>query len=195
MFMITRVLQFAIHQRLLMILLGAGLVALGIWNFTRLPIDAVPDVTNKQVQINTAVTGLSPVEIEKQITCPIEWAMQGIPGVEEIRSCSFYGVSQVTVIFDDDVDIYRARQLVSERLAEAKESLPANVGTPFLGPIWTGLGEIYFWSVDAVGPKPDGTPYTPMDPRTIQECIVKPQFFNDTATTEIYTIGGYEKQF
>jgi len=193
--MITRILRFAIHQRLLMILAGIALAALGAWNFTRLPIDAVPDITNKQVQINTAVTGLSPVEIEKQITFPIEWAMQGIPGVAEIRSVSFYGVSQVTVIFDDDVDLYRARQLVNERLAEAKESLPPGVGAPFMGPIWTGLGEIYFWSVDAVGPKPDGTPYTPMDLRTIQEWIIKPQLRSIPGVTEINTIGGYEKQF
>lgn len=106
--MIGRILQFAVQQRLLIVLLAIGMAALGAWNFTRLPIDAVPDVTNKQVQINTAVTALSPVEIEKQITFPIEWAMQGIPGVEEIRSASFYGVSQVTVIFNDDVDIYLA---------------------------------------------------------------------------------------
>jgi cobalt-zinc-cadmium resistance protein CzcA len=191
----TRILRFAIHQRLLVVLLGIGLVALGVWNFTRLPIDAVPDITNKQVQINTAVTGLSPVEIEKQITFPIEWAMQGIPGVEEIRSVSFYGVSQVTVIFEDEVDLIRARQFVSERLAEAKENLPPGVGAPFMGPIWTGLGEIYFWSVDAVGPKPDGTPYTPMDLRTIQEWIVKPQMRSIPGITEINTIGGYEKQF
>src|SRR5512132_3207857 len=120
--MLTRLLRFAIHQRLLMILLAIGVIALGVWNFTLLPIDAVPDVTNKQVQINTAITGLSPVEIEKQITFPIEWAMQGIPGVEEIRSVSFYGVSQVTVIFEDSVDLIRARQFVSERLSEAKEN-------------------------------------------------------------------------
>lgn len=193
--MMTRLLQFAIHQRLLMVLLAIGLIALGVWNFTLLPIDAVPDVTNKQVQINTAVTGLSPVEIEKQITFPIEWAMQGIPGVDEIRSVSFYGVSQVTVIFDDDVDIYRARQLVSERLAEAKESLPPGGGVPFMGPIWTGLGEIYFWSVDAVGPKPDGTPYTPMDLRIIQDWLVKPQLRSIPGVTEINSIGGHEKQF
>ena len=193
--MIGRILQFAVQQRLLIVLLAIGMAALGAWNFTRLPIDAVPDVTNKQVQINTAVTALSPVEIEKQITFPIEWAMQGIPGVEEIRSVSFYGVSQVTVIFNDDVDIYRARQLVSERLAEAKESLPAGVGTPFMGPIWTGLGEIYFWSVDAIGPKPDGTPYTPMDLRTIQDWIVKPQLRSLPGLTEVNSIGGYEKQY
>ena len=178
-----------------MVMLAFGVAALGAWNFTRLPIDAVPDITNKQVQINTAITGLSPVEIEKQITFPIEWAMQGIPGVQQIRSISFFGVSQVTVIFDDDVDIYRARQLVSERLAEARESLPDGVGTPFMGPIWTGLGEIYFWSVDAAGPKPDGSPYTPTDLRTIQEWIVKPQLRSIPGVTEINTIGGFDKQF
>ncbi len=112
-----------------------------------------------------------------------------------MRSISFYGVSQVSVIFDDDVDLYRARQLVGERLAEARESLPAGVGTPFLGPIWTGLGEIYFWSVDAVGPKPDGTPYTPMDLRTIQDWIVKPQLRSLPGLTEVNTTGGFEKQY
>ncbi|MFO0973801.1 MAG: CusA/CzcA family heavy metal efflux RND transporter [Phycisphaerae bacterium] len=193
--MIARILQFAVQQRLLMVLLALGLAVLGAWNFTRLPIDAVPDITNKQVQVNTAVTGLAPVEIEKQITAPIEWALQGIPGVEEIRSVSFYGVSQVTVIFQDDADIYRARQLVSERLAEAKESLPEAVGTPLLGPIWTGLGEIYFWSVEALGPKPDGTPYTPMDLRTIQDWIIKPQLRSVPGVTEVNSIGGYEKQY
>jgi cobalt-zinc-cadmium resistance protein CzcA len=193
--MIGRIIDFAVQQRLLMVLLAVGLAALGVWNFTRLPIDAVPDITNKQVQINTGVTGLAPVEIEKQISAPIEWALQGIPGVEQIRSVSFYGVSQVTAVFNDDVDLYRARQLVSERLAEAKESLPVGVGTPFLGPIWTGLGEIFFWSVDAVGPKPDGTPYTPMDLRTIQEWIIKPQLRSVAGLTEVNSIGGYEKQY
>ncbi len=193
--MISQLLRFAIHHRWLVVLLTLGAVVLGIYDFTRLPIDAVPDITNKQVQINTAVTGLSPVEIEKQITFPIEWAMQGIPQVEQIRSISFYGVSQVTVIFEDDVDLYRARQLVAERLSEAKESLPVGVGTPFMGPIWTGLGEIYFWSVDAVGPKSDGTPYTPMDLKTIQEWVIKPQLRSIPGLTEVNTIGGFEKQY
>jgi cobalt-zinc-cadmium resistance protein CzcA len=190
-----KILRFAIEQRLLVLLMAAGAAALGAWNFNRLPIDAVPDITNKQVQINTAVTGLAPIEIEKQITAPIEWALQGIPGVEEIRSVSFYGVSQVTAIFYDEVDVYRARQLVSERLAEAKESLPEHVGTPFLGPIWTGLGEIFFWSVDATGPKPDGTPYTPTELRTIQDWIIKPQLRSVAGLTEVNSIGGYEKQY
>ncbi len=193
--MVSRLLKFSIEQRWLMVFVALAAALFGAWNFARLPIDAVPDITNKQVQINTAVTGLSPVEIEKQITFPIEWAMQGVPGVEQVRSMSFYGVSQVTVIFSDDVDLYRARQLVSERLAEAKESLPPHVGTPFLGPIWTGLGEIYFWSVDAVGPKADGTLYTPTDLRTIQDWIIKPQLRGVPGITEINAIGGFEKQY
>ena len=193
--MIGRILHFAVQQRLLIVLLTVGLAGLGAWNFTRLPIDAVPDITNKQVQINTAISALAPVEIEKQISAPIEWAMQGIPGVDQIRSVSFYGVSQVTVIFNDDVDLYRARQLVAERLAEVKESLPAGVGAPFMGPIWTGLGEIYFWSVDAVGPKPDGTPYSFSDLRTIQDWIIKPQLRSVAGLTEVNSIGGYEKQY
>ena len=193
--MLDWILRFAVQHRLLMVTLAIAIGVLGAVDLARLPIDAVPDVTNKQVQINTGVTGLSPVEIERQITAPIEWAMQGIPGVQQVRSCSFYGVSQVTVIFDDDMDLYRARQLVSERLAEAREGLPPGVGTPFLGPIWTGLGEIYFWSIEATGPKPDGTPYTPMDLRTIQEWIVKPQLRSVPGLTEVNTIGGYEKQF
>jgi cobalt-zinc-cadmium resistance protein CzcA len=193
--MLERMLGFAVRQRLLMVLLAIAIAGLGAVNLARVNIDAVPDITNKQVQINTAVTAMSPIEIEKQITFPIEWAMQGIPGVEQIRSVSFYGVSQVSVIFHDDVDLYRARQLVAERLAEAKESLPPGVGTPFMGPIWTGLGEIYFWSVEAAGPKADGSAYTPTELKTIQEWIVKPQLRTVPGLTEVNTIGGFEKQY
>jgi len=193
--MMNYIVPFSIRHRWLLVLAAIGIVGLGLWNFTLLPIDAVPDITNKQVQINTAVTGLSPEEIEKRVTFPIEWAMQGIPGVEEVRSVSFYGVSQVSVVFRDDVDIYRARQLVSERLAEAKESLPQGVGTPFLGPIWTGLGEIYFWAVEAIGPKPDGSEYSLTDLRSIQDWIVRPQLRGVPGVTEINQIGGYERQY
>lgn len=193
--MIDKLLSFSIKNRWLMAISAAGIIFLGISDFNKLPIDAVPDFTNKQVQINTAVTGLSPVEIEKQITCPIEWAVQGVPGIEEIRSTSFYGVSQVTAIFKDDVDIYRARQLLSERLTEAKEDLPASVGAPFLGPIWTGLGEIFFWSVEAGGPKADGTKYSSADLRVIQDWIVKPQMRGIPGVAEVNTIGGFERQY
>lgn len=193
--MIDKLLDFSIKHRWLMAVSAFGIIVLGIIDFKKLPIDAVPDFTNKQVQINTAVTGLSPIEIEKQITCPIEWAVQGVPGIEEIRSVSFYGVSQVTAIFKDDVDIYRARQLLSERLTAAKEDLPPSVETPFLGPIWTGLGEIFFWSVDAKGPKADGTEYSPIDLKVIQEWIIKPQIRGVPGLAEVNSIGGFEKQY
>ena len=141
--MLATLLRFSISHRWVVVMATAAVAALGAYCVVNLNVDAVPDITNKQVQINTAVTGLAPVEIEKSVTFPIEWAMQGVPGVSEIRSVSFYGVSQVTLIFNDNVDIYRARQLVSERLAEARESLPPGVGTPFLGPIWTEIGRAH----------------------------------------------------
>jgi heavy metal efflux system protein len=155
--MIPSILQFAIRQRFLMVLLAIGIAALGVLNFSRLPIDAVPDLTNVQVQINTRVTGLSPLEIEQRITFPIESAMVGLPRVEQVRSLSRYGLSQVTVVFYDGTDIYHARQLVNERLAQARGSLPEGVGEPVMGPISTGLGEIYLWSLQATGLKLDGT--------------------------------------
>lgn len=193
--MLEKILRFAVQQRLLMVMAGLALFVLGAWSFTRLPIDAVPDITNNQVQINTAVTALSPTEIEKQITFPIESAMGGIPGVQQVRSLSRYGLSQVTVVFLDGVDIYLARQLVNERLIEAKENLPPGIGAPMMGPISTGLGEIYMWAVQSNGPKPDGTPYSLTDLRTIQEWVVKPQLRTVPGVTEVNTIGGFEKQF
>src|SRR5688572_28332408 len=137
--MLGRLIQFAIHQRGLIIAATVGMAILGILNFRRLPIDAVPDITNVQVQVNTAVEALSPLEIEKQITFPIETAMAGLPGVEQIRSLSRYGLSQVTVIFKDGTNIYFARQLMNERLQEARDNLPPGLGDPEMGPIATGL--------------------------------------------------------
>ena len=195
MILIEYILKFAIQQRWLIVLLTITGAALGIYNFTRLPIDAVPDITNVQVQINTNVTGLSPVEIEKRITFPIEWAMGGLPNVEQVRSISRYGLSQVTLIFKDGTNIYWARQLVNERLAKAKDNLPEGLGEPAMGPISTGLGEIYLWAVEATGPKPDGTEYTPMDLRVVQDWIIRPQLLTAPGVTEVNAIGGYEKQY
>ncbi len=192
--MLDRIVLFSIRQRAFVVLLAVGLAGLGLWSFARLPIDAVPDITNVQVQINTGVQALSPVEVEKLVTFPVEWAMGGMPGVEQVRSLSRYGLSQVTVVFKDGTDIYRARQLVAERLLEAKEQLPEGIGEPTMGPISTGLGEIYMWSVRAAGPKPDGTPYTPMDLRAVQDWIVRPQLRTVTGVTEVNTIGGWERQ-
>lgn len=189
------ILQFATRQRLLVILLTIIVAALGAWNFTRLPIDAVPDLTNVQVQVNTAVPGLSPMEVERQVTFPIERVMAGIPHVEEVRSLSRFGLSQVTIIFDDGTDIYFARQLVNERLSDAKENLPPELAEPRMGPIATGLGEIYQWTVEVLGPKPDGTPYTLTELRSIQDWIINPQMKTVPGVNEINSIGGYEKQY
>lgn len=193
--MLERIIAFSVRQRALVVMVALGLAALGLWSFSRLPIDAVPDITNVQVQINTSVRALSPVEVEKLITFPIEWAMGGIPGVQQVRSLSRYGLSQVTVIFDDGTDIYRARQLVNERLQEARDQLPPGLGEPVLGPISTGLGEIYMYSVEATGPKPDGTAYNPSDLRTIQDWIVRPQLRTVRGVTEVNSIGGFERQY
>lgn len=193
--MIDKILHFAIRQQFLVILLTIGIAALGMWSFSRLPIDAVPDITNVQVQVNTSVTGLSPLEIEQRITFPIESSMVGLPGVEQVRSLSRYGLSQVTVVFQDGTVIYHARQLVNERLAGVRGSLPDGLAEPVMGPISTGLGEIYLWSVEATGPKPDGSAYTPMELREIQDWIIRPQLRTVPGVTEVNSIGGYEKQF
>ncbi len=194
--MFEKLIRFSIEQRWLVLLAVLGMAALGIYNYQRLPIDAVPDITNVQVQINTSAPGYSPLESEQRITYPIETAMAGLPKLAETRSLSRYGLSQVTVIFEDGTDIFFARQLINERIQEAKEKLPPGVA-PALGPIATGLGEIYMWTVEAKegAVKSDGKPYTPTDLREIQDWIIKPQLRNVPGVTEINTIGGFAKEF
>lgn len=195
--LLAKILAFSVKNRWLVVVATLAVGALGVYNFGRLPIDAVPDITNVQVQINTPVTALSPVEVERRITFPIEWAMGGIPNVEQVRSLSRYGLSQVTVIFKDGTDIYWARQLVSERLAAAKEALPPGLGEPQIGPIATGLGEIYMWTVEASpdAKRPDGEPYDLTDLRTIQDWIIRPQLRGVPGVTEVNSIGGYERLY
>lgn len=194
---LEKVLQFSIRQRGFVVGVTVLLAGLGFYNFGRLPIDAVPDVTNVQVQINTVVEGLTPVEIEKRVTYPVETAMAGLPGLESTRSISRYGLSQVTVIFHDGTNIYFARQLVNERLQEARASLPGGLADPTLGPIATGLGEIFLWTVEATpgAKKADGTPFTATDLREIQDWIIKPQLRTVPGVTEVNSIGGYKKQY
>src|SRR5215207_6503503 len=144
--MIEKILHFSVTYRYLVALITAAVAAYGFYTLKNLPIDAVPDITNNQVQINTAVVGLSPIEVEKQITFPIETSLSGIPGLESTRSLSRNGFSQVTAIFQDNVDIYFARQQINERLLEARESMPSNA-EPKMGPISTGLSEVFMWSV------------------------------------------------
>jgi len=173
-----------------------GMAALGIFSYQKLPIDAVPDITNVQVQINTAAPGYSPLETEQRVTYPIETVMAGLPGLQQTRSLSRYGLSQVTVIFKDGTDIYFARQLVNERIQSARESMPRGI-SPVIGPISTGLGEIYLWTVEAEegAKKADGKPYSPTDLREIQDWIIKPQLRNVPGVTEINSIGGFAKEF
>jgi len=194
--MFERIIRYAIHQRWLVLLLVAGMAALGIYSYQKLPIDAVPDITNVQVQINTAAPGYSPLEVEQRVTFPLETVLAGLPRLEQTRSLSRYGLSQITVVFKDGTDIYFARQMVSERLQEARAQLPAGI-TPSMGPVSTGLGEIYLWTVEAKpnAKKADGTPYTPTDLREIQDWIVKPQLRNVAGVTEINSIGGYAKEY
>ncbi|OEZ91855.1 efflux RND transporter permease subunit [Duganella phyllosphaerae] len=194
--MFERLIQFAIGQRSLVMLVVAAMAALGIYNYQKLPIDAVPDITNVQVQINTSAPGYSPLETEQRVTFPLETVMAGLPHLEQTRSLSRYGLSQITVIFKDGTDIFFARQLVNERLQEARNQLPAGVA-PAMGPISTGLGEIYLWTVETKegAKKADDTPYTPTDLREIQDWIIKPQLRNVPGVTEINSIGGYAKEY
>ncbi|AKT41602.1 efflux RND transporter permease subunit [Chondromyces crocatus] len=195
--LLGKLLEFSVRQRWAVLILTLAVGAFGVYNFRRLPIDAVPDITSVQVQINTPVEALSPVEVERRITFPIEWAMGGLPKVEQVRSLSRYGLSQVTVVFEDGTDVYWARQLVSERLAAAKAALPPGRIEPQIGPIATGLGEIYMWSVEAKegALRPDGEPYTLTDLRTLQDWVVRPQLRTVPGVTEINAIGGYERLF
>lgn len=202
--MIEKILGFSIKQRLLIVMMTAIFAAYGMYSLTKLPIDAVPDITNNQVAINVEVPSLSPYEIEKQVTYPIETAMAGIPGLSYTRSISRNGFAQVTVIFEDKVDIYFARAQVNERLTEAKESLPEGA-EPRMGAISTGLGEIYMWTVEYENPEADFT--TPegrvlkssfekaMYLRTVQDWIIRPQLKTVKGVAEVDAIGGYAQQY
>lgn len=194
--MFERLIQFAIEQRIIVLLAVLLMAGVGIASYQKLPIDAVPDITNVQVQINSSAAGYSPLETEQRITFPIETAMAGLPGLQQTRSLSRSGLSQVTVIFKDGTDLFFARQLVNERLQVAREQLPLGIETA-MGPISTGLGEIFLWTVEAKDGalKDDGTPYTPTDLRVIQDWIIKPQLRNVPGVAEINTIGGFAKEY
>lgn len=217
--MIASVLAFSVRQRWLVVIVTMAVIAIGVWSLTRLPIDAVPDITNKQVQINSVAPSLSPIDVERQVTFPVETALAGIPGLEYTRSLSRNGFSQVTAVFSERTDIYFARQQVSERLAEAASNLPTGV-RPQMGPISSGLGEIYMWAVHfktgdarpavrpgAPGWQRDGSYLTPEGQilrteleraaylRTVQDWIIRPQLRTVRGVAGIDTIGGFEKQY
>jgi cobalt-zinc-cadmium resistance protein CzcA len=215
--MIARILAFSVHQRWMVVLLTLLFAAFGGYSLSKLPIDAVPDITNNQVQINTTAPSLSPVDIEKQVTYPVETALAGISGLEYTRSLSRNGFSQVTAVFNEKLDIYFARQQVSERLSDAKASMPPGA-EPRMGPISTGLGEIYMWSVHYAQPgaaaqdgvpgfQSDGSYLTPEGQRlttdferaaylrTVQDWIIRPLVKTVPGVAGVDVIGGYEKQY
>jgi cobalt-zinc-cadmium resistance protein CzcA len=218
--MIARLLSFSVRARWAVLFAVLGIAALGAWQLTRLPIDAVPDITNKQVQINTSDPSLSPIEIEKRVTFPVETALAGIPGLETTRSISRNGFSQVTAVFKENVDLYFARQQVNERLAQARDSLPEGV-QPQIGPVTTGLGEVFMYAIDFANPggrgakihdgqpgwQSDGAFLTPEGARltdevaraaylrTVQDWIISPQLRGVPGVAGVDTIGGFEKQY
>jgi cobalt-zinc-cadmium resistance protein CzcA len=194
--LLERLVAAAIHFRWAVLAAVMVLCAIGIWSFQRLPIDATPDITNVQVQINSEAAGFSPLEAEQRVTFPVETAIAGLPGLEYTRSVSRYGLSQVTAVFADGTDIYFARQLVNERLQNARDQLPPGV-VPEMGPIATGLGEIFMYTLEAKpgARKPDGTAYTPEDLRTLQDWVIRPQLRNTPGVTEVNSIGGFERQY
>ncbi|MEN8382697.1 efflux RND transporter permease subunit [Acinetobacter radioresistens] len=191
-----RIIQFSIQHAIWVMLFACIWIAVGIYSYQKLPIDAVPDITNTQVQINTQANGFTALEVEQRITYPIENAMAGIPDLELTRSISRYGLSQVTIVFEDGTDIYWARQQINQRIQEIQAELPAQT-SPIMSPVSTGLGEIYQWVLRAEpkAKKSDGTAYTAMDLREIQDWVVRPQLQRVQGVAEVNSIGGFEKNY
>lgn len=193
--MLDFILSFSIRRRLLVLSLVAMVAALGVWNFFKLPIDAVPDITNVQVVINTEAPGFTPLEVEQRVTFVLETALAGMPNLVNTRSVSRYGLSQVVAIFSDDTDIYFARQLVGEKLSSAKSELPMGL-EPELGPISTGLSEIFMFTVDAEpgATHDDGRAITPTDLRTVHDWIIRPQLMRVPGVVEVNPSGGFKRE-
>jgi len=194
--MIDGILFFAIRQRWLVLIASLGMAGLGILNFAKLPIDAVPDITSVQVQIYSSAPGYSPLEMEQRVTFPIETAMAGLPRLETTRSLSRYGISQVTVIFEDGTDIYFARQLVNERVQQVQDELPTGIESA-VGPISTGLGEIFMYTIEAKPGvvKANGSAYNGADLRTLQDWTIRPRLRTVAGVNEVNSVGGFERQF
>lgn len=186
--MLERILNFSLTQRFLVIIGTLLLVGVGIVSWNQLTLDAVPDITTNQVVVNTQTPGMAPAEVEKLVTFPIETSMGGIPGVEQTRSLSQYGLSQVTVTFRDNVDTYFARQLVNERLLSVREQLPTSIEGPQMGPVSTGLGEVFQFVVES-------DTKSPMELRTIMDWVIKPQLRTVVGVAEVNSSGGYERQY
>ncbi|MBL8140995.1 MAG: efflux RND transporter permease subunit, partial [Acidobacteria bacterium] len=186
--MLRRLIDFSLENRPFVLIAALLIVVTGGYAATRLPIDAVPDITNVQVQVLTKAPALGPVEMEQFVTYPVEAAMNGLPRLVEIRSISRYGLSAVTIVFEDGVDVYFARQLVAERLVQARESIPAGFGTPEMGPVTTGLGDVFQFTVEGEG-------VSAMERRTILDWMIAPRLRAVPGVTEVNTWGGLPKQY
>ena len=193
--MLEHIIRLSLARRGLVFFIVLLLAGLGVWNFTRLPIDAVPDITNVQVVLNTEAPGYTPLEVEQRVTFPLENAMAGIPQLDYTRSVSRYSLSQITMVFEEGTDIYFARQQVAERMNAAKAALPKSL-EPTLGPIATGLGEIFMFTVDSEpgALSADGQPITPMDLRSVHDWIIRPQLLRVPGVVEVNPIGGFKKE-
>ncbi|WP_310991184.1 MULTISPECIES: CusA/CzcA family heavy metal efflux RND transporter [Flavobacteriaceae] len=191
--MLERIIQYSIHHKLIVLLFTAGIVGFGLYSLSNIPIGAVPDVTNNQVQVITTSRNLATEDVEKFLTYPVELEMANLPGVKEIRSVSKFGLSVVTVVFDDDMGTYLPRQLIAEKIKSAEEKIPAGFGKPFMGPVSTGLGEIYQYVIDVDAKHKDQ--YSLSDVRTIQDWVVKRQLSGIPGVVEVNTWGGYLKTY
>ena len=191
--MLDKIIEFSIRNKLIIGLFLLGLIGYGIYEVKRLPIDAVPDITDNQVQVITITPALGAPDVERLITFPIEQANSNIPGLKEIRSFSRFGLSVVTIVFEDKVDVYWARQQVTERLQEVQDQIPKGFGTPELAPVTTGLGEIYQY---AIRPKKGyEAKYDAMQLRTIQDWVVRRQLLGVKGVADVSSFGGYLKQY
>ena len=191
--MLDKIIAFSIKNKFIIALMTLALIVWGVWSATKLPIDAVPDITNNQVQIITVCPTLAGQEVEQLVTYPIEQSIANLPDLEELRSISRFGLSVITVVFDDKVDIYFARQLINERLKEAEAKIPKGVGTPELAPVSTGLGEVYQYIIHPK--KGSESKYTAMDLRTMQDWIVARQLYGTAGIAEVNSFGGQMKQY
>lgn len=191
--MLERIIQYSIHHKLIVLLFTAGIIGFGLYSLSNIPIGAVPDVTNNQVQVITTSRNLATEDVEKFLTYPVELEMANLPGVKEIRSVSKFGLSVVTVVFDDDLGTYLPRQLIAEKIKSAEEKIPAGFGKPFMGPVSTGLGEIYQYVIDVDAKHKEQ--YSLSDVRTIQDWVVKRQLSGIPGVVEVNTWGGYLKTY
>ena len=190
--MVNKIVEVALRNRLMVLVLTLGVLGLGYWSFKKVPVDAFPDATPTMVQVFTAAPGLSPVDVEKQISYPIEISMYGIPKLERVQSTSVFGLSRVNIYFEDGTDYFFARRLVFERLQEAREAIPEGLGNPSLGPMTTGLGQVMMY---VVTDEPGGKDYSLMELREAQDWIVKPMLRTSPGVTEILSVGGHERQY